>query len=716
MTLNPTDMKNKSQIAKLLATENITVQHSMTQKTASFDVKHRVLNLPIIEFADDDVYDLFVGHEVAHALFTPPNFVEDLPDTNTKIFHSIFNIVEDNRIERAIQSKYRGLASSFNKGYKILFENDFFGVSPDEVNELGVLDRFNISTKASSGMYPIDIDFTPEEQDLLDEIKSTETWDDVVTVSKKIFDFISQDSDEQPQPQSQPQSQSTDTTQGDPTESDSVSAPSNDMETETPDTDESTETDASSGTETTDIETDSDSDESTTVGHGMHCDDFEVTTQDALDNAFTNDDDSSWYSTKAQRERFVPTPDIKFNVHDVVFTHQQKMTLIKDGFIANQYSYDEWFESAVETYKTWQRTHAKKINHMVKEFELRKSADQHKRTMTHTTGVLDMSSLYKVPISDDVFLSQTITKDGQSHGFVAYVDWSGSMAKHMSATLDQLLMIAGFCRKANIPFHAYAFTNKRFGRSNTIFNLTDSHQTFSLLELFTPNPSAKQWMEENAFIMTIRQSFTHSYDERTIHSIGFPYSPFSLHSTPLNVSLVVAPTIIKAFQKHTGVDIVNFVVLTDGEDGTGVDVDGKTVSFTGGKTPWDSDDTFDLYRRVKATTNATVTVIHISDTPKVGFYTRRFNHQKGQWTSRANEFHHPDKKRALTRQFRTDGYMTFTNNGYDLALVIHPKSMETHTEQSDSTNLSDIKKSFKKTATHNKKVKKMLSTFVDAVA
>ena len=36
----------KSNLAKLLATENITIQHNNV-KTASFDVKHRVLTLPI---------------------------------------------------------------------------------------------------------------------------------------------------------------------------------------------------------------------------------------------------------------------------------------------------------------------------------------------------------------------------------------------------------------------------------------------------------------------------------------------------------------------------------------------------------------------------------------------------------------------------------------------------------------------------------------------
>ena len=41
-------MKNKSQLAKLLATENIEVQENAVQ-TASFDVVNRILTIPIFK-------------------------------------------------------------------------------------------------------------------------------------------------------------------------------------------------------------------------------------------------------------------------------------------------------------------------------------------------------------------------------------------------------------------------------------------------------------------------------------------------------------------------------------------------------------------------------------------------------------------------------------------------------------------------------------------
>ena len=60
----------KSQLAKLLATEDIVVEHKKVE-TAEFNVQTRVLTLPMWEKASGNVIDMLVGHEVGHALYTP---------------------------------------------------------------------------------------------------------------------------------------------------------------------------------------------------------------------------------------------------------------------------------------------------------------------------------------------------------------------------------------------------------------------------------------------------------------------------------------------------------------------------------------------------------------------------------------------------------------------------------------------------------------------
>ena len=98
----------KGTLAKLLATENLTVEHRKVT-TASFDVVNRVLVLPIWKTASSTVYDLLVGHEVGHALYTP----DTVHDAN----RGFVNVLEDVRIEKMMKRTYPGLRKSFFEGY-----------------------------------------------------------------------------------------------------------------------------------------------------------------------------------------------------------------------------------------------------------------------------------------------------------------------------------------------------------------------------------------------------------------------------------------------------------------------------------------------------------------------------------------------------------------------------------------------------------------------
>jgi len=86
-------------LARLLSKENITIQHGNFH-TAFFDVESRTLGLPIWQNKGKDVYDLLVGHEVGHALFTPTDFHKDMRGAR----QDYINLVEDVRIERMIQN------------------------------------------------------------------------------------------------------------------------------------------------------------------------------------------------------------------------------------------------------------------------------------------------------------------------------------------------------------------------------------------------------------------------------------------------------------------------------------------------------------------------------------------------------------------------------------------------------------------------------------
>ena len=99
----------KSVLAKLLAQENITVEHRKIS-TAYFDPKNRILGLPIWKDMSPDVYDLLVGHEVGHAWETPPEGWHSAIEEKGKGFKSFLNVVEDARIEKLIKNRYPGKA------------------------------------------------------------------------------------------------------------------------------------------------------------------------------------------------------------------------------------------------------------------------------------------------------------------------------------------------------------------------------------------------------------------------------------------------------------------------------------------------------------------------------------------------------------------------------------------------------------------------------
>ena len=170
---------SKSILAKLLASENIQVEHKKVS-TAYFDTKNRVMVIPIWKSMTPFLYDLLLGHEVGHALFTPPaGWHDQVLDGSKKGFKTYLNVVEDARIEKCIQEKFPGLKVSFRKGYAELMQKDFFGIQKNEwdIDTLPLIDRINIHYKVGSYL---NVQLKDNEQYFLNRIDGIKTWDDVV--------------------------------------------------------------------------------------------------------------------------------------------------------------------------------------------------------------------------------------------------------------------------------------------------------------------------------------------------------------------------------------------------------------------------------------------------------------------------------------------------------------------------------------------------------
>ena len=179
--------EQKSQLAKLLATENLTVEHQKIQ-TARFDPQNRILYLPIWQNMTGALYDLLCGHEVGHALYTPADGWHTAVVDNNKgrNYKSFLNVVEDARIEKKVKRRYPGLKVSFQNAYVELMKRDFFGLKNRDVNTMAFIERLNIYTKSQ---YSMPVEFSTEELALVKKVMDCETWDDVVRVTDEVYGY-----------------------------------------------------------------------------------------------------------------------------------------------------------------------------------------------------------------------------------------------------------------------------------------------------------------------------------------------------------------------------------------------------------------------------------------------------------------------------------------------------------------------------------------------
>jgi len=218
------------------------------------------------------------------------------------------------------------------------------------------------------------------------------------------------------------------------------------------------------------------------------------------------------------------------------------------------------------------------VNYLVKEFECRKSADAYARAGQSKTGVLDTAKLHTYKYNEDLFKKVTILPDGKNHGLIFILDWSGSMQKELIATVKQLLNLTAFCKKVQIPFEVYAFTNEYYavrraqqGKDEYVSNeeyfemrgckegeiyLHDG--MFHLMNFVSSRSNSKDY--ERMCLNLFREAYAYKY------YVAYPTTAgVGLSGTPLNESVVMLNYLIPQFKKQNDLQKVNVCILTDGE-------------------------------------------------------------------------------------------------------------------------------------------------------
>lgn len=545
----------KSILAKLMATENLTVEQRKVP-TASFDVKNRVLTLPILDKnISNDVYDLFIGHEVGHALYTP---IEEMKFAleEGRVNMSVVNIVEDSRIERKIKNRYPGLRNSFNRAYKELNEKNFFGTEGNDINSYNLIDRINLHCKVGAHQA---IYFTDEERELLKEVESTETYTEVIEVSKKLTALMVQQEMENQRivvlsNDSSEQEKEDETEEYEPQENDIiVHADSENIEQEQQKESkaiDSSETDTDDDTkESTKQSTQEGSANNEGIDKPLKDKELEMS-EEEIRSKISSLTDATF---KRNEHRLIETDNIEY-----VYGNIPKIDLKKAIF-----DYKDFYAKLKETgeytnipgFVKLRRETDKVVSYLVKEFEMRKNADQMKRASTAKTGDLNVNKLYSYKFSEDIFKKITVLPGGKSHGLVMFIDWSGSMHKHIHDTFKQLVSLVMFCKKVNIPYEVYAFASNEdyaFGYEGKRVENDIVVRGFKLFNLFSNRMTAAEFAHAGAVMHGL--------------SLKPAYAPrwMAMQSTPLNESMVVAMDLIPEFQKKYKLQNVNAIFLTDG--------------------------------------------------------------------------------------------------------------------------------------------------------
>jgi hypothetical protein len=542
----------KSQLAKLLATEDLVVEHKKVE-TAQFNVHTRVLTLPLWDKASNTVYDLLVGHEVGHALYTPD---EDWTE-KVKVSPQFVNIVEDARIEKLMKRRYPGLAKTFFNGYKELAEEDFFQIADEKVDEMNLADRANLWFKI--GNFTDILIERGEETEIINLIADTETFADVLIAAEALYKYCKQKQQEETKIQLDDlQSQDSGASQ----------QPASDFSDQQEGENDQPETDGSDGSPSG--ETSQQQKTDAPVG-GEQDEEPEVKTMDNLEQALKELVNHDGYENVYLE---LPQLDLKKIIVPNSEIHSRCGEEWNNWLERQGYTQELAFGSVDSEFNQFKRSAQKEVNYLVKEFECRKAADSYARATTARTGILDCTKLHTYKYNEDLFRKVTTLSDGKNHGLVFVLDWSGSMQDVMLDTVKQLFNLVWFCKKVAIPFEVYAFTcdyplvkydedgkaNLRTVAYQKRDGLIQVGEWFSMMNLLTSKVNGKALDDQMKNIFRLASSF-----RRWSHCVYNIPSGLSLSGTPLNEALISLHQILPKFQKENKLQKVQCVVLTDGE-------------------------------------------------------------------------------------------------------------------------------------------------------
>ena len=702
--------KNKSQLAKLLATENIEVQENAV-KTASFDVKNRVLTIPTLkeEHKSKHVYDMLVGHEVSHALHTPADGWMKMSDRSDE-FRSFVNVIEDARIDKLIQKKYPGLTNDYLLGFKKMYKDNFFGTKGRQQSEYALIDKINMYYKSSK---TLNFNFNKKENHFVKLVDACKSFADVQKLAEDILGYCKEEIKKNPNLKKSyaPKESGDEESKGD-NESDSSDNTKLDKNTE-----EKLQEFLSK--ETGEDKKKDSKDSQVGTGKGADGDSILTSlTNDAFDDAV-----QKMQNEDAKELSYVEMPKVRLEKLIIPYKKYIKDYAMHDSKLQ---SYEQNNLSIIkqDTVKFLKES-SNVVNYLVKEFEMKKNAKMYARASQDKTGTIDPNKLHTYKFAEDIFKKITTVPNQKNHGMVFLLDWSGSMQHHLLPTVEQLLNLVMFCRKINIPFSVYKFMNpgssydaKTKDNPNHPFIVSEKtllpDQTTRLCQMFTHKQSKSDFLRCAQNLHRSAKYFNDRRNWRNPDHINAPSisGDYYLSSTPLNESLIAMDSIIKKFKNDYHTDKVALVTLTDGSANSIHTKNGGEVrlklnnKYVKCEYNWRGEGKDITYRLLKYLKKK-------YDLDTIGFFLA------GKYRDLRYLFVVPYKKEALANStFNKQKFIADYNTGYDVYFYVKSDTKVINTVYDDkvTANKGQLKRMFMSGMKKRLNSRVLLNNFIKMVA
>lgn len=705
----------RSAVAKLLATENIRVTQN-NSKTAYFDVERRILTLPMWE-VEQFVYDMLVGHEVGHALYTPAAGWHD-STKELNIPRAYVNIVEDARIEKLIKRKYPGLVFTFNRAYTWMAENDFFGIKNKPLKELKLIDRINLQFKLGSN---IKVPFVDSELPYVKMVENCETFEEVIAACNAILAYWKENK--------QSVQEELDDLFDDLTLSEALNGDDDqDLDYDDDYDDEEYEGEETSTTSSSEGDLNEDEDEDEEVTY--------TTSRQSSQDEIDNDDDRSltdeslrnsepkmlsgntgiimkMFDEASANAAMIPYKVYYAEERDIQLHHCYHPDFTPPS---RPYGHDyrpEFKAFIEEHFRKFMRETDRVVSYMAKEFEQKKAAYRYSRAKVSNAGVLNTTALHKYKFSEDVFRRITTLADAKSHGMVISIDMSGSMSDVLFDTIKQALNLAIFCRRVNIPFEMYGFT------SVIHYNSAVSDARRSMYDNMpddTIDPTTFNYIQYFSHKMKKRE-FDNAAKNLYMRGMRIVNDKFdSLGSTPTNEMMVALSYILKKFRKETKVQKICNIILTDGEPNR---VSVKTPETRSGHNMLQVSPT-KAVRVYNSGNDLSVKLLkYIKDecgVTNIGYFLGDSRSMRTM-LYRVGEIAEQKKMRAQIRKER--GISIDNSQGYDRYIILESNSMgidDSEFTVAEDANKKSLAKEFAKFTKNRRTSRVLLNKFVETIA